>query len=95
MIIFRSESETERKEFFPIFKFLKDIKLHIRPVQPSVTNSQFDNKLDVIEGVNSGTFNVMAPFYRDSPIIIKNKINNLIMNAKSRVYVMSQHLAGS
>lgn len=95
MIIFRSESETERKEFFPIFKFLKDIKLHIRPVQPSVKNSEFDNKLDVIEGANSGTFNVMAPFYRDSPIIIKNKINNLIMNAKSRVYVMSQHLAGS
>tara|TARA_B100001029_G_scaffold5226_1_gene3731 strand:- start:2264 stop:3526 length:1263 start_codon:yes stop_codon:yes gene_type:complete len=95
MIIIETESKKEINDFFPIYKFLKDINNYIRLFDFKNINKKFNNKLDITEVKNSDLFYVMAPFYRNSPTIIKNKINNIIMEAKKRVYVMSQHLSGT
>jgi phosphatidylserine/phosphatidylglycerophosphate/cardiolipin synthase-like enzyme len=93
MTIIESESETDGQKIQPMFNFLRDIKKHIKPVtEISVLN--FNNRFEMHNWQNSDCLYVMSPFYKNSPIIIKNKINELISKANKRVLVVSQHLAG-
>jgi len=95
MIILETESKDEIKEILPMYNFLKDMSKHIRPMQDNNKNNDYNNKLNQTLWKNSDTFYIMSPFYRDSPTIIKNKINSIIMKSKKRVYITSQHLSGS